>query len=647
MPAAFVIRSVAQRAPLPVSPVVLSVSLHREFSISDPEDTCFLVKPDIHPSITRSFGVKFGKWKSLTAADLVSLLDALGSVPIFQVTSSGLSRRSRHDFSSLSRAPRRVLDTTGFSVYIKAAAKRRVMVRVNLGSIKVGPLTVSSRGVRLSLSSLESLTGATPLIDDTEETLIAIRSLYKNSVSVTPSPSAPGMALLRVSDLPPVLAPPKEAVERLAVLQEGYYVSCSDKVADLASAQTSPPYLDDVLYPHQQVAVGNLLSSLDRQVLALAPGAGKTATCCVLATAVLRRNDSGPAVFCVPKTLVGYWVDSLRKFAPDLSIDVPSSGSQAESILKRSSRNTAVVLTPGLLRHARSLTSVGLFVLDEAHKLIAGPATFKNVAEFSSRASKSVFVTATPDSSDSVCKRLAYLVSGAYFTSEEGSWIHGMGPYVVSAESPKLPDVRFSVLNLDPSQSDVECDLISSGNMANCRAVMESSQSASSRVLYQRAVYEDRISKATPGLLLGDGSMLGAKEEYILQASRVSTVLVAVGSVRTAKVISRRLAKITDGVVDISELDSKDRAKLASEAQTYAKVLVVPDEMMLGLNLPDIGRIIHADVPSSRSVLVQRSARSSRLDSKLESVESILLVLNGTSEQEALHTVAPDTGYFS
>lgn len=436
------------------------------------------------------------------------------------------------------------------------------------------------------------------------------------------------------------MASPAEAVERLYNLQESYTVSCDNKVADLASAQTAPPHYSDVLHTHQQAALGKLLSSLDRQVLALSPGSGKTAVCCVLASVLPSLKNDGPAVFCVPKTLVGHWASSLLRFSPGLTVKAPSTGVQTLRDLS-SSRDTAVVLTPALLRHTRGC-SPSLFVVDEAHKMVAGSVTFKNVAQCADRSSRSVFVTATPESSASARKRLSRLVTGRYFSSDEESWARSMGPYVVSAETPNLPDVKFSLVNLRPSESDVACSALSIDNVTKSRAVMESSPSPSSRVLYQRSVLADRVSKATPSLLLTPDVCLGAKETYIIQSARISPVLVTLGSVQAAKLLSERLAGVIDGVVNVSALDRRNRTKALDDVKKDARVIVLPDEMMLGINLPGIKKIIHADVPPSRSVLIQRSARSSRIDSELDSVECVFLLIDDTSEGEALLTVAPD-----
>ena len=152
---------------------------------------------------------------------------------------------------------------------------------------------------------------------------------------------------------------------------------------------------------------------------------------------------------------------------------------------------------------------------------------------------------------------------------------------------------------------------------------------------------QERLSKASPSIISGLDAPLGAKELYILRESTKHQVIVCVGSVASAKSIASRLTLRDRNVLDLSLVPAAERSSLLSPLDPSVQIIVIPDEMMLGLNIPSVERVLHADVPASKSVALQRSARSQRLDSKLDKVQSVFLVLNGTSEEQAVSLVFP------
>lgn len=641
---ACVLASVAQNAPLPVSPVVLNVSSVRPFSSINPEDTCFLVKPDTHPAVKKRFALSFGIWRRVTLLELKSVLDTLGSLPVFEIKDGKAVKSSHKRLIPELILTRRATGVSGFSLHFKNANRNSVTIRLNITSVRAGDISIPFDGVSLSLPALSSVQRELTLIDDTDETLMATKMQYRNSISVTKSPNYPGMALLRVSDSQPVLTSPHSALERLERLESSHSVFCDDLVADLAAAQSAKPLPDDYLYPHQQEALGKLSTRLTKQVLALDPGSGKTAVCCRLASRVSLASDnkdSGPIVVCAPATLVSHWVTSLRRFSPDLNVLTPKTNKEASVFFKSAKHGDVVVLSQPLLRQASFIESILLLVVDEAHKIVSGDSSYKLMKAIGEKALKSVFVTGTPEVSARINKRLTALLTGRSHTIEESQWLDSMGPYVTQGTAATLPPVKFSVVSLEPTESDNTSTKASARNIATARASLESTPSSSSRILYQRAVLQERLSKASPSILLGPDAALGAKELYILKESAKHQVIVCAGSTASSKVIASRLSLMERNVLDLSSVPASQRSSLLSPLDPSVQVVVIPDDMMLGLNIPSVERVLHADVPASKSVALQRSARSQRLDSKLNNIQSTFLVLNETSEEQAVSLVVP------
>lgn len=639
-----VLASVAQNAPLPVSPVVLSVASLRSFSSINPEDTCFIVKPDTHPAIKKRFSLSFGIWRRVTLLELREILDSLGSLPVYEIIAGRAVKSSHKKLISGLVLTRRVVGVSGFSLYFKNANRNSVTVRLNITSVVAGDISIPSTGVSLSLPALSSVQRELTLIDDTNETLLAVKTQYRNSVSVTKSPNYPGMALLRVSDSQPVLASPQSALEHLELLERSHSVFCDDLIADLAAAQSAEPLHDDYLYPHQQDALGKLSTSLTKQVLALDPGSGKTAVCCRLASRASLTAGSriaGPVVICAPTTLVSHWVTSLSRFASDLNVLTPKTNKEAAAVFKSATHKDVVVLSQPLLRQASFCESILLLVIDEAHKMVSGDSSYKLIKTIGENALKSVLVTGTPEVSTRINKRLTTLLTGKSHTIEERQWLDSMGPYVTRGTATALPAVKFSVISLKPTDADNASTEASAIKISSARASLESSPSSSSQILYQRAVLQERLSKASPSIISGLDAPLGAKELYILRESAKHQVIVCVGSVASAKSIASRLSLRDRNVLDLSLVPAAERSSLLSPLDPSVQIIVIPDEMMLGLNIPSVERVLHADVPASKSVALQRSARSQRLDSKLDKVQSVFLVLNGTSEEQAVSLVFP------
>lgn len=637
-----VLGAVAKNATLPVAPLVVSVSLLRPFEATNPEDTCFQVAPSVHPALKERFGITLGSWRRLSMSDIRCLMESLGRIPVFLLENDRASRISLQQFAGLNSLPVRVINSSGFSIHVRNVSKNSASVRLNLRELKISALTLPLGGLQLSLSSLRSLQDSFLVIDETKETLLSIYARYRNSVSVSRSPHSPGVALVRVSDHPPFTASPKEAVERLAHLQEHYDVFCQDAVADLAACQSAPPVFDRILQPHQQSALGALSSVLPRQILALEPGSGKTVVCCRLLSHHARRSvTQTPSLVCVPKTLVSHWVDSLERFAPELTVFAPSSAKQAEMATSKDSDFHVVVLSPQVLKGVSRSDRHRMLIVDEAHKLVSGDSTYKLLKELTSLGDRVVLVTGTPDASHRINKRLSTLLLGYALQDNDFTWTDNMGPYVIGGSSATLPDLVFSTAYVQPSRSDRESDAVSAARLSAARAAMESSPSPATRMLYQNAVNTERLSKCSPAMLLGKTALPGAKEDYIVSRAAKEPVVVCCGSTVTARLLSERLSDRIEGVMDVSRIDPKSRARSVSDLDSSVRVVVVPDDMMLGLNIPQISTVLHADIPASRAVSLQRSARSRRLDSGLKSVESVFLAIVGSSECESLPLVFP------
>lgn len=626
---------------------------------------------EVHPGVLRV-------WSELGVVrrNSVTLSKARAEEALKAVPASCIAVRGKRGFryvrsaqDLLNETGLRIEATASFSTRTEFAARSQVRVERLKKSYRISVaadnFTLATQpapmGTTLALTLEEAVSLVNSVtdrvvLDDSKGAWSSLTHLAARSVTALPVLDAPGLVAVREGFSPQRLTSVTDLAEDLLSADESKSVVCHPFVADMLELAMAPAYANKALRDYQQGTLGAYMSSRHGIVCALPPGAGKTVVACAALAARAARGATKSLVV-VPAALLPQWRAELKRFHSKAAVcDVSSRTTTTEY----ETSNTLLCSYEAVVRNIDDLLRITFddIVVDEAHVLRGSSKRGTALRALRKVTTKVLLLTGTPDytSKDDLAALVSYVLGEPSFrttplsTPHLSSWQDRVGPLVQTRSEGSLqalPGLVRSVALLEQTVSEQALYDEAARDLDAARAALLAASDTKDKAVARLAlasstaqlhdILGDPVGTTSPGLagLCREALESPTKRLFLRELLLDGTpTVVCVTAARSARAVATYLAQNGVSAVDItSSTAPAKRQQLVNQLGVTTQVLVVSAASSQGWDVPKARRVVHMDMPLSRSDELQRSSRARRVSSSAGTIDVVFLAFKNTTEE--------------